>query len=63
MVDIDDGWFATADPADVRVTPMTDDRPAKVEVLYTGIDDEVRRSTVDSNSVATFEPIQNIPNN
>lgn len=63
MVDIDDGWFATAGPAHIHVTDARDNMPEKVEVVYTGIDDETRLSYVDIGSVPTFEPVQHIPNN
>lgn len=67
MVDIDDGWFATRTPAQVRIKEpgilyKELDEPV-VEVVYVGIDDELRRSTVDADASATFEPIQKIPNN
>jgi hypothetical protein len=69
MVDIDDGWSATKYPANIRIRKQEDvlrsssPLALEVEVLYTGIDDELRRASVDSDAAATFEPIPRIPNN
>jgi hypothetical protein len=68
MVDIDDEWFATAGPADFKVQEPDNllyrylTAPT-VEITYTGIDDETRRTFVDAKASATFELIPIIPNN
>jgi hypothetical protein len=62
MVDIRDGWFATADPANIAIKDLHQENPV-LEVFYNSIDGETRSSTIDPTAAATFEPIQIIPNN